>query len=1348
MCASRHRIGAPVRAETKGSKAYPLDPSHAAIALDDADDREQIFEVVLRAARSFTRYCALLSVHSSELRGRRAVADRDVPSIAALRIPRKAVPAFEAAIESRAPSVTSLASGEPFIDGLLEQLGGPTEAALVLPIAIATRTVALIVAHRGADPLALADVVDLFPLMAASSAALGRVLARTKLPPRASTPPPGYDVEIIVSGADQQREVIAKLREAQAWEELADALRAYLDRGADDGGPDEDEQLELMLELGHVEADRLGRADRAIEAWRSAQTLDASDTRVLLALQALFVQQGRWLECSEVLEKRIVLVEDAPTRITLLLELAAIANERLDDADAAIAAYERVLHWEPEHDTATRELEALYATRQQWEALAALLLDRASRRQDTEQAVVALEAVAQMYEDKVGDLRAAFLVWVTVVRRQPDRPHLVEQLARLAAAANAWDELLAEGQALAEELETSQPAVAALVWQLVATWSKDHASDPALTVHALASAAELETDPQRRSELRGELGMVYEQLGDIASAVTFLEQALADEPESPPVLEALHRLYRQTEAWGPLAELVPRLVGVHDAPSERDRLLALHVEHGDLLADRLGRPDDAIAAFQAALAIDPKHAPALAGVTRVYRETGQTEALLEAREAQVDVSEGDDRGERYRELAEAWHRRGRFDRAGACWQKLATIDGVNVAARRGIVEALRAGEQWQAMVEALRELGDVVDDKLALAAVQLDLAAILESKLDNVDGAIEAYQAALGLDPNQNAALAALAALYERAGKPKHELETLRRLLEHTTDPHARADVFQRLGQAHLAVRDLDAASLHLEQALALDLDHPGAHEGMARLHLARGQLAAAVEELLRAGELAAADTDKIRLFTDAAWVLRHRLRDSERARQLLHLILELAPDNADAKQALAELLQDTKQWESLWPHLEQQVADAKANTGAPASDRADVFARAARCAIELDNFDTALELYDQACALDPSPALFVERAEALYRSKALEAAVASFHTIVLRFAQGLERDQLVAVYRRLAELHTLLGKHAQAQLFHHKALELDANDRITLGALAELNAARGRFDEAITSLRTLLPLVETDERGRLLERIGDLYRDKLKNVPRAMSTYIEALELDRGNRRVLQRLLDLQSAAGNWKAAVETVDRFLEHEQDPVKRAAYHLAAAEIRRNELKDRPGALAAYELALDDLFREQPLTDATRMRGLETFQVVDTLATADKNWKYQEQSYRRMIKRLPNEDPALQALWHALGETYRTRLKLYQSAIEAFEVAHSLDAQKSPARASILAELYALRGADASGVTRRAAKLVAVDPDNPDAYRALERTALEAGRVDEAWCCARALVFLKKAGVGEQTLYKRY
>src|SRR6185436_13820534 len=98
-------------------------------------------------------------------------------------------------------------------------------------------------------------------------------------------------------------------------------------------------------------------------------------------------------------------------------------------------------------------------------------------------------AVANLYEDRVGDGRDAFLVWLTVFRREPERPHLVEQLARLADSASALHEVVAETGALADELAREHPVVAANLWRLVGAWQRDRMGNRDAAAGAFAQAA-------------------------------------------------------------------------------------------------------------------------------------------------------------------------------------------------------------------------------------------------------------------------------------------------------------------------------------------------------------------------------------------------------------------------------------------------------------------------------------------------------------------------------------------------------------------------------------------------------------------------------------------------------------------------------------------------------------------------------------------------------------------------------------------------------------------------------------------------------------------------------------------
>ncbi len=1334
-----------MRAIPTGSRSSPLDPLRAGAAIENALDREEIFELLLRAARSRLELAALLIVQPHALRGWRVLAAPGYGTVGAetLELPRN-IPAFETAIAVTSPSVGPLATGEEFVDGLLEVLGGRTRCALVLPICVRMQPIALLVGHRGEAVFTPSEIADLFPLVDAADEALARVLstrARTaagRAPSRAETSLE-YELEIVDDpGPAGRRAALPGLRADGAWQALADTIRELIRDGVDGGDPGEDEQLELLLELGTLEDGKLGRPEAAIEAWRGAQTIDGSDDRVLDSLEALFAKQGRWLECVELLDKRAALAEDHGPRTMMLLNLAAIAHEHLGDPGRAVEAYERVVAIEPGHPIAAAQLEHLYAARHEWEPLAAQMLDRASREPDAAASIAALADVAEVYEHKVGDARAALLVWLTVLRREPTRPRLLEEIERLALAASAWEEVVGEAAAAAESLESTGPAIAAAVWQMIGRWSRDRLADRDAAIRAFERALRLEpTAPTLASELNAELGELHEALP--ALAIEYYAAALEGQPEATPILVALHRLYLATQAWEELAELVPRLIDALAPSTTVAVIVDLHVELGGVLADHLDRPDLAVGAFQDALALDPKHTEALRRIAAVYEATGQAEALLEVTEAEVDAATPEIRARRYADIAAAWHEHGRFDRAAAAWHKLLALDPRSAAAQQGLGRTLRGDGQWLELVGALRAqvvLAPGGYDRLVL----LELAEVLETRQGDLSGATAALDEIIARDPGDPAALDALARLHDRAGRLRPALEALDALLAQTTDPKARADLLQRVGQVHLAARDAAAARLSLVQSLAIDKDNPRAREAMARVHLQQGELVAAGDELLRAARLHSTRDDILRCLADAAWLYRHRVGDSERARECLHRILEIEPAHADAKQALAELMHDNHEWESLWPHLEAQVAAARRDDAMAAADRAEVYTKAARCAVELGRFPVAMELYELALGLAPGATTLIERAEALYRAASLEAAALSFQTVAT--TPNLERAQRIAVYRRLAQIQTELGRTQAAQQSHGKVLDLDPTNAATLEELAELHLAGGRYDDAIASLRALADAVPA-KRPALLEQIGDLYRHQLKNPARATSTYLDALELDAGNRRVLQRLLDLQSAEKQWTRAVETIGKFLEHETDRPRRGAYYLARAEIRRTELRETPGALADYELGLDDLLSEEPLRPATRQRALAVFHQIEVILTPEKDWKTLEQSYRRMIKRMPAGDPVMIALWHALGELCRSRLEHVQSAIQAFEVAHSLDPDKAPMRGRILADLYARIGA-----TEPVSRLAEAAPTSPEAYRALVTTSLAANHIDEAWCAARALVVLKHANFDEELLYRKY
>jgi HEAT repeat protein/type II secretion system (T2SS) protein E len=161
----------------------PLAIVRARELLATAEDRDSVFLTLLRAARSKARYAALLTVQGGAAIGRVALAETgvDVGAIANVLIPLDVVSPFRSVVNNQQPHIGSLGSTDPAIDTMMVRLGGSVPpSALIMPIVLRDRVVAIVVAHRVHSDLKLVDVAELLPLGSAAADALGRLIVKHK----------------------------------------------------------------------------------------------------------------------------------------------------------------------------------------------------------------------------------------------------------------------------------------------------------------------------------------------------------------------------------------------------------------------------------------------------------------------------------------------------------------------------------------------------------------------------------------------------------------------------------------------------------------------------------------------------------------------------------------------------------------------------------------------------------------------------------------------------------------------------------------------------------------------------------------------------------------------------------------------------------------------------------------------------------------------------------------------------------------------------------------------------------------------------------------------------------------
>ena len=1198
----------------------------------------------------------------------------------------------------------------------------------------------------------------------------------------------GHDLETLRS--------LARLyRSTQAWDELSQTLRRIIEVGQTIDQIDESETIELYAQLGQLEGEVLGRVDDAVEAWRRVIAIDPSDFRALAALEALFTREGRWEEAIDVLEKRALVLDDEDQRRDTLLQAASTWEEKVEDLTRAAAVYERVRASDPANVLASDRLEAIYSQQYKWAELVEILLERSELRPNVEEQIQILNRVARIYESEIGDQESAFYVLQAAFKRDYAHDQTANELERLATATNRWQELLDEYTNRVNELEAEDRGSAADLWVKIGRWYAEHLSHLEYAIHSVQQAlridpshtgalggmgelqrkrgswselietlqrhAAVEQAPEKKTELYIQLAELLErQMQDAGGAIHAYQQALVHDHASRNALVALDRLYRRTEQWQPLIDVLSRRA---ELETDDHQVVRLRLEVGQIWDLRLYDAGQAIHAYQAVLHTDPVNLTALRALEQLYEKTNQSEKYLEVLEAQLDASPSDaEQIALYERMAAAWEERfGKLDRAAESLEKIVAVDNRNYNAYRELARLYQQAGKWEALVETYRNHIMATSDVSTRVDLYVAMGVTYDQNLNDVDRAIEAYSDVLTVEPDEQRALDALGRLYEKISEWDRGVDMMAHLTQLSGDPRKQVDLYWRMGRIQYGqLGDADASEANLLRGLAIDPGHVPTMEALTKQYSDRGDWLKAAQMMVRAESYTAVAIDKVRLLFEAARIYEDKLHQDDAAKQLYSAVIGLDPEHVEAGRPLADLYFQAQQWNELSPVIDM-LCRKVGQLHADPRELNELYYRAARTADQLGDFQKALGYYKAAYDIDSTylPTL-IGRADLLFKMADYEAAGKIYQTILVQHRDGQGEADVVRIYNRLGMVRQALGERKKALNMFEKALEIDPSHRDTLEAVIDLQQQQGDWEAVVHAMRGLMATAQSREKAQLLDDIGGIYHDKLQNPQKATAAFLEALEISPDDHQLLQKVLDLYTETKQWKKAVETIERFIALEPDSVRRGAYYHAAATVCRDELKSLDEAVDYYNKALDSFFEApERLPEAMIPRALRSFEAIDKVLTTKRDWKAQERAYRDMIKRMPKQGtPTFHkiqvGLFDGLGEIYRSRLKHYQSATQAFEIAQQLDPRNEMRgdgtdRAEILAELYLVAGPEYTDkAIEQHMRMLRNEPFKYDSYKALRRIYMDAHQYDKTWCVCNTLAFLKKADPDELQFYEQY
>jgi tetratricopeptide (TPR) repeat protein len=874
--------------------------------------------------------------------------------------------------------------------------------------------------------------------------------------------------------------------------------------------------------LGVVEADRAGasalRLAEALvasgDAGRAAERLEewvgrVSDAEPLRArLAALYRDQRQWPKLAALAAESAAHAPDKTSRMARLLEAAKLFIERCAEPARAVPLLEQASDLAPEDPSVRLGLADALAQANRFDEARAILQAMVAAfggRRPKERAPVHYQTAR--LELAMGNRASALVELDVATRIDPQNPEILRTLAELARD---------DGQL--ERAEKSYRALLAVLKR------REDARD-------VASIA--------RSEVLLELSAIAERDGETERAKEILESAVEAAAHSDFEQERLEAVLRKRGDDATLVRVLEaKLAHLGDTPAAAKALGEL----ADVLVERMGRPDQALAARLRALSIDARSPAAHDAALALARSQGALDRYLDHATS----------------LASAAVEAGDAASASALFLRLG-----------GVAEA------------------DLNDDRKAAALYEraVDLGLRSPDLLRSLDRLFER----LG-DTSRQARVLAVRIEVESAGGGRGAASdaTYRLAALRLASKEGFAQGVEMLGAALDAEPDYDRARGILEKAVAVDASHPALVDLYERVGRQPGQERALVDALRLRIALPASGVETVREAVEVAT----RLGDADLARSLLARFVEArtaggAVGNvADLAWALRELSRLHEAAGDLRKAVELRGEAAK--VAEPDEARLLRLEVAAIAADKLNDLGLAAELYETVRAIDPVDREAWEPLVAVYRRMGAHQKLADLLGVVVDFVEEApERARL-----RLERLRTMTE-------------HLGMGDEGAARELREIvDEDPGLVDAALTLAAILERTGKTEELAELLARQFDAARDRgeaaavaslaLKlgamvqgtDRPRARDVYYTGIDWEPKNRALLDALLALLDGDDDASERADLLEKRLAAEDGP---KAEEMARA-LRATRLEQ--GDEAAAERALEVGFRAYPQSAALR------------------------------------------------------------------------------------------------------------------------------------------------------------
>ena len=485
-------------------------------------------------------------------------------------------------------------------------------------------------------------------------------------------------------------------------------------------------KAQVWVRVGELQERKLENHEQAEAAYRKALDADKGNVIAAAALQESYAEKGDMTAALDMLERQLDAASGDLEKSRIYTQMGLVCREKLGEPQRAVDYFESALECDKSNADAAEPLAEIHRDAGRWDAAVAIY-DRFA------------DATAAMPPEKKIEF---FTAW----------GDSCVQLEDLGKATKAF-----------ESARDVAPDNTAVTTKLADVHFKSEKWDKAAECYAnvLDKAADA-LDPPTQTELYLHLGIAAEKKGDLEAAGAALNSVLELNPINEPALRHRANVHIAAQEFEDAVQVLERLVDATEAPEEKSKILT---ELGDIYGTELVEPEKAAKALSSALSNSPDNRNLLMRLMKAYNATEQWSNLVEVVLQIADLESNTVKVAKYYHSAAmiAHQKLGRADEAREYYEMAIEQDPSLISSFEALAEILTEKEEWEELSSVyqkmLERLPKGADD--ATKVKMLDaLGGVLQNQLEKPEEAVEYYEKAHELDPEDRPRKETLARLY------------------------------------------------------------------------------------------------------------------------------------------------------------------------------------------------------------------------------------------------------------------------------------------------------------------------------------------------------------------------------------------------------------------------------------------------------------------------------------------------------------------------------------------------------------------------------------------------------------